>query len=78
MSTSTENQPQEKQLLPFLRDYGTSQRTKAAFTPLEVFQLFFTSAILENIVKQTKLFASRKGVTLNLCVEDLMAFIGLR
>ena len=37
----------------------------------------FSFSLLENIVKQTKLFASQKGVTLNLCVEDLMAFIGL-
>ena len=72
VSTSTSNQPPIKQLPPFLHDAGTVPRTKAATTPLEVFQLFFVNVILQNIVKQSLLFASQKGAMLNLLTEDLM------
>ena len=54
-----------------------SPQTNIAKTPLEVFQLFFTSIILDSIEQQTKLFASQKGKDLEFCVEELMAFMGL-
>ena len=44
--------------------------------PLEVFQLFFTTVIFGAIVEQNKLFA-QKGKKLDLCVEELMAFVGI-
>ena len=57
--------------------HGPSPRAKIAKTPLEVFQLFFTNVILSSIVQQTKLFALQRGKDMELCIEELMAFIGL-
>jgi len=35
------------------------------------------STVLESIVHQTKLFASQKKVNLELCLEEMQAFLGL-
>jgi len=75
--TSVERQPKPKELLEFLHFQGTSPRTKTAKTTLEVFQLFFTSAILTHIVNETTKFASQKGKTMEFCNSELMAFIGI-
>ena len=75
--TSVDNQPKAKELPEFVHFQGTSPRTSSAKTPSEIFQLFFTTAILSCIVEQTKLFASQKGKTLELCNQELMAFIGI-
>ena len=56
---------------------GPTQRTKQCTTPMEIFQLMFTTAIVEAIVQQTILFAQQKEKELSLCTEELLAFIGL-
>ena len=77
VGTSTENQPPPRSLPQFHYPTGPSQETKRAVTPLQVFQLLFTTTVLVSIVHQTKLFASQKKVTLDFCLEELQAFIGL-
>ena len=76
-STSAANQPEPRSLPPFQYPTGPSQATKNAKTPLQVFQLLLTSAILQSIVHQTKLFASQKNMDLHFCLEELEAFIGI-
>lgn len=71
-----ENQPSPRVFAPFRYPIGPSQATKSANSPLLVFQLLLTTAILELIVYHTKLFASRK-VNFDFCIEELQAFIGL-
>ena len=56
---------------------GPVTRTKESKTPLQVFQLMLTSAILDSIVTQTKLFAEQKKVDFPFCSEELLAFFGL-
>jgi len=77
--THVERQPKPEELLECLHFQGTSPRTKTAKTTLEVFQLFFTSAILTHIVNEmTNLkFASQKGKTMEFCNCELMVFIGI-
>lgn len=43
----------------------------------QVFQLLLTTTVLELMGNQPKLFASQKGVSLDLCLEEMQAFIGL-
>ena len=74
---SAENQPLPRTLPPFQYPTGPSQATKHAVTPLQVFQLLLMSTVLEPIVHQTKLFASQKKVNLELCLEEMQAFLGL-
>ena len=45
--------------------------------PFSVFQLFLTASLLVTIVVQANNYAQSKGVSLNLCVEELQAFIGI-
>lgn len=66
VSISTSSQTPKKELPSFRYDIGAAPQTKAATTPLEVFQLFFTNIILECIVTRTLLFASQKGVQMDL------------
>ena len=75
VGTSTKNPPPHS-LSQFHYPTGSSQETKCAGTPLQVFQLLLTTTVLESIVHQTKLFASQKKVNLDFCLE-LLAFIGL-
>lgn len=75
--TSAEDQPAPCQLPPFTYPCGPSPRTLDAKAPIQVFQLMLTTVTLEAIVQQAKLFASQKGVNLELCIEELLAFIGL-
>ena len=74
---SVDKQPKAKLLPEFEHFQGTSPRTQSAKTPLEMFQLFFTTVIVSSIVEQTKLFALQKGKALELCNQELMAFIGI-
>ena len=74
---SADNQPPPKELPPFVHSQGPSPRAQLAKGPLEVFQLFFTTVIFGSIVEQTKSFALQKGKKLDLCVEELMAFLGI-
>ena len=75
--TSAAKQPPPRELAPFTYPQGPSPRTKSATKPLQVLQLYLTTVILDSIVQQTKLFASQKGKTIEFCVEELMAFIGI-
>ena len=75
--TSATKQPRPRDLPPFNYPQGPSPRTQSTKTPLQVLQLFLTSVILDSIVQQAKLFASQKGKVLDLCVEEMMAFIAL-
>ena len=61
ITASTDKQPPPQELPEFVHVQGPSPRTKTVKTPLEVFQLFFTNAILSCIVQQTILFAAQKG-----------------
>lgn len=56
---------------------GPTFRIKSAKTPLEVLQLFLTMVLLQSIVFMHQRFAKCKGVTLNLLVEEMQAFIGM-
>ena len=75
--SSVDNQPEALVLPEFTHSSGPTPRTKEAKTPLQVFQLFFTTIILDSIVQQTVLFVSQKGTVLQFCEEELMAFIGV-
>ena len=75
--SSVESQPKAKELPEFLRVQGTSPRTKVAKTLLDVFQLFFTLAILSCNSTETKEFTSQKGKTLEFCNSELMAFVSI-
>ena len=75
--TSVEEQPKSKELPEFLHVQGPSPRMKTAKTPLEVFQLYFTSAILSHVVSETTKFASENRKRLEFCNSELMAFIGI-
>ena len=75
--SSVNNQPVPLELPPFDYSAGPSARTKELSSPFEIFQLMFTTEIAEAIVQQSKRFASQKGVTLNFCTEELLAFIGM-
>ena len=66
-----------KSLLRFELPVGPTVRTKSAKTPLAVLGLFLTSMVLEGIVLQTNKYAQSKGVSLNLVVEELQAFLGM-
>jgi len=44
---------------------------------MEIFQLMFTTAIVEAIIQQTILSAQQKKKELSLCTEELLALIGL-
>lgn len=44
---------------------------------MKVFQLFMTLSLLGPIVTQTNLYTQEKGFTLNLCAEELQAFIAM-
>ena len=52
-------------------------RTRSAKTPIKVLQLFLTGMLLQSIVTQSNNFAASKGAVLNLCSEELLAFIGM-
>ena len=64
-------------LPPFSFPVGPTARTKRAKTPLDVFQLFFTVALLQTIVEQTRIFAYRNGIDFNFQYEELLAYIGM-
>ena len=77
MATSVGRQP-PSQLPPFRSgQFGPTERTREAKTPLQVLQLILTSMVLESIVLQTKLFAQQKGIDFPFCVEELQAFIAV-
>ena len=75
--SSVQNQPSPLELPNFSYPSGPSSRTKNLPNSVSIFQLFFTTELSEAIVQQTKRFASQKGVTLQLCVDELLAFIAL-
>lgn len=77
LSCADDDQATPHQIYTFTNLEGPSPRTKDAKTPLQLLQLFLTVVILESIVQQTKQFASQKGVSLEFCIEEFMAFIGL-
>ena len=56
---------------------GPTQRTKHCTSPIEIFQLLFTTAIVGGIVQQTMLFAQQSRKEFSFCAEQLLAFIGL-
>jgi hypothetical protein len=58
--------PAPKQLPPFIHPTGPTPRTKRGKTPLQVFQLFVTTVLLQSIVMQTQVFAAKKGVDFEL------------
>ena len=72
VKSSADGQPSPKSLPPFDFSAGPTPRTK---TPMAVFQLFITTVLLGSIVSQTKIFAARKGVDFDFCIEELQAFI---
>ena len=75
--SSVNDQPSPLELPEFSYPSGPSAPTKDLNSPLSIFQLFFTTEIAEAIIQQSKWFASQKGVALQLCVEELLAFIAL-
>ena len=56
---------------------GPTPRTKREKSPLQVFQLFITTILLEGIIKQSNAYAISKGTVLDLHLEELKAFIGM-
>ena len=74
---SAEGQATPRNLPRFSSSCGPTLRTKQATTPLQVLQLFLTKAILEEIVRQTKIFAAQKKADFEFCYEELLAFIGI-
>ena len=78
VQTSAVGQPAPRILPPFNSTVGPTPRTKHAPSPLDVFLLFVTVAILESIVKQTVAFAMAKGAVFSdFYVEELQAFLGI-
>ena len=75
--SSIKDQPPPLELPAFDYSAGPSARTKELKSPIEFFQLLLTLEIVEAIVQQSKRFASQQGVSLELCVEELLAFIGI-
>ena len=59
-------------ILPTFKSGPTSPttRTEECNTPLKVLQLMLTTAILDSIVTQTKLFAEQNKVDFPFCVEE--------
>jgi len=66
-----------KELPSFECSSGPAPRKKQENTPLSMFQLFLTALLLSTIVVQTNDYAQAKGVSSNMCVEELRAFIGI-
>ena len=56
---------------------GPLPATKNASTPLQIFLLLFSSAMMESIVNQTKIFAKSKKVDFEFTVEEFQAFIAI-
>ena len=75
--SSIKDQPPPLELPAFSYSAGPSARTKDSASPIDVFQLMLTGEIVEAIVQQSKRFASQKGVNLQLCAEELLAFIAI-
>ena len=73
---STSKGPVPKSLA-FELSSGPTPRTKREKTPMNVFQSFITTLLLEGIIKESNNYASDKGVKLDLQLEELMAFIGM-
>lgn len=69
--------PTPKVLPPFTLSTGPTPRTKREKSPLQVFQLYITTILLEGIVKQSNAYATSKGGVLDLHIEELKAFIGM-
>lgn len=70
--------PSPRVLPPFTSNAGPTPRMEQAKSPVEIFQLFVTTVILESIVKQTLLFAAMKSSDFKeFYMEELLAFIGL-
>ena len=63
-----------KALTTFDSRSGPTPRTKREKSPLQVFSLFFTVALLQMIVIQSNGYASEKGDSLDLTIEELQAF----
>lgn len=77
ISSSTDS-PAPKDLRPFVQTTGPAERTKRAKNPLAVFELFFTVAVIDNILQQTKRYAIQQGaVEFELCREELLAFLAM-
>ena len=55
---------------------GNIPESTSLKTPLDYFKIFFDDDILQHIVHQSNLYATQKGKTLNLTVEELEQFIG--
>lgn len=66
-----------KALTTFDSRSGPTPRTKREKSPLQVFSLFFTVALLQMIVIQSNGYASEKGDSLDLTIEELQAFLGI-
>ena len=69
--------PTPKVLPPFTLSTGLTPQTKQEKSPLQVFQLYITTILLEGIVKQSNAYATSKGGVLDLHIEELKAFIGM-
>lgn len=73
----TPNSIAPKSLPAFECSTGPLPRTKTEKTPIKVFQLFMTMSVLGMIVTQTNAYAQEKDIALNLCVEELQAFVAM-
>uniref|UniRef100_A0A671SE46 PiggyBac transposable element-derived protein domain-containing protein n=1 Tax=Sinocyclocheilus anshuiensis TaxID=1608454 RepID=A0A671SE46_9TELE len=62
---------------------GPQLVTTATYSPLELFQLFFTSSVIGTIIKNTNEFAAKrvevgkKFIWIPLAVKDVLAYIGI-
>ena len=61
IGTTAGGHPSPRVLPQFTSTAGPTLCTKQAKSPLEIFQLFVTTVILESIVKQTLLLAAMKS-----------------
>ena len=75
--SSVNDQPPSLELPIFSYSVVPSARTKELASLVEIFKLMLVTEILEAIVQQSKRFASQKGASLQLCVEELLAFIAI-
>ena len=66
-----------KALTTFDSRSAPTPQTKQEKSPLRVFSLFFTVALLQMIVVQSNGYASEKGDSLDLTIQELQAFLGI-
>lgn len=76
--------PPDNQLLNRITENALGWKTylpsfySRPLTPLQIFDFFFNEELLSHIVKQTILYAIQKVSNLELGVDELRAFIGIR